>query len=242
MFESNFCFTSNQQLILGVIDHPQELLHHTLQWIQNWGWMGGIAFILLYIAATILLIPGSILTLGAGVVFGVTWGSVYVLIGAIVGETAAFLLGRYITRDWISHKIKDNQTFFALNLALNREGLKIILLTRLSPIFPFSLLNYAFGVTGISLRDYFLGSIGMIPMTVTYVYFGSLAEDLASIGEVSQLANPELQWAIRICGFIATVAATFYITRIARQTLNKSLDESVVENPISTNQRFKTRH
>lgn len=229
MFESNFLLTSTQHILPGVIFYPQELLHHVLELIQNWGWMGALAFILLYIVATILLVPGSILTLGAGLIFGVVWGSIYVLIGAIIGETAAFLLGRYITRDWISRKMENNQTFFALNQALNREGLKIILLTRLSPIFPFSLLNYAFGVTGISLRDYFLGSIGMIPMTVTYVYLGSLAEDLTNIAEVSQLANPELQWAIRIGGLVATVGATFYITRIARRTLDKSLEKSLVQ-------------
>lgn len=228
MFEPTFLLTSTQHIVPEIIFHPQELLHHTLQLIQNWGWVGGLAFILLYIVATIFLVPGSILTLGAGLVFGVVWGSVYVLIGAIIGETVAFLLGRYITRDWISRKMQNNQTFLALNQALKREGLKIILLTRLSPIFPFSLLNYAFGVTGISLRDYFIGSIGMIPMTITYVYLGSLAEDLTHINEVSQLANPELQWAMRIFGLFATIAATFYITRVARQSLDKSLKKSVI--------------
>ncbi len=78
----------------------------------------------------------------------------------------------------------------AFNQTLNQEGLKITLLTRLSPIFPFNLLNCAFGVIGISLRDYFLGSIGIIPMIITYVYFYSLAENLTSIGEASQLAQP----------------------------------------------------
>ena len=200
-----------------------ELLHNLLFWIQSLGYVSALAFILLYIIATIALVPGSILTLGAGLVFGVVWGSVYVLIGAIIGETFAFLLGRYLGRDWIARKIKHNQIFAALDRALNREGIKIILLTRLSPVFPFSLLNYAFGITGISLRDYFLGSIGIIPMTITYVYLGSLAGDLATIGEATQLANPELQWTIRLIGFLATVGTTVYITRIARQVLNKSL-------------------
>ena len=210
-------------LITKTVNFTPEFLHHILLWIQNLGYVSAIAFILLYIVATIALVPGSILTLGAGVVFGVVWGSVYVLIGAILGETCAFLLGRYLARDWISRKIQHNQTFVELDRALNQEGLKIIFLTRLSPLFPFSLLNYAFGITGISLRDYFIGSIGMIPMTITYVYLGSLAGNLATIGEATQLANPELQWTIKIVGFIATVAATLYLTRVARRTLNKSL-------------------
>ena len=143
------------------------------------------------------------------------------LIGAVIGETCAFLLGRYLVRDWVNQKIEDNRVFMALNQALNQEGLKIILLTRLSPIFPFSLLNYAFGVTGISLRDYFLGSIGMIPMTVTYVYFGSLVEDLANITEATSLAHPSIQWGIKIFGLVATITATIFITRTARQALDK---------------------
>ena len=202
---------------------PAELFQSALLWVQSLGYVGAIAFILIYIVATVTLIPGSLLTLGAGAIFGITWGSVYVFAGAILGETCAFLLGRYLARDWVFAKIAQNETFTALDKALNQEGLKIILLTRLSPIFPFGLLNYAFGVTGISLKDYFLGSIGMIPMTIAYVYFGSLAGDLAKIGDAAELANPELQWAIRIVGLIATIAATFYITRIARQALDKSL-------------------
>ena len=200
-----------------------EILHNSLAGIQNLGWLGAISFILLYIVTTIALVPGAILTLGAGVIFGVVWGSLYVFLGAICGETFAFLIGRYLARDWVERKIQSNQQFLAINRALKREGFKIILLTRLSPIFPFSLLNYAFGVTGVSLRDYFLGSIGMIPMTITYVYFGSLAGDLASIGSDFAIANKSLSWTIRIIGLIATIAVTVYLTRIARQALDKSL-------------------
>ncbi|WP_019507434.1 TVP38/TMEM64 family protein [Pleurocapsa sp. PCC 7319] len=227
MSELNLILSATSNIILGLSHYNlQAALHRILQGIQDLGWIGIIAFILLYIIATVALIPGSILTLGAGVVFGVVWGSIYVLVGAIIGETCAFLLGRYIARDWISRKIAGNKVFDALNQALNRDGLKIILLTRLSPIFPFSLLNYAFGVTGISLRDYFLGSIGMIPMTVTYVYFGSLAEDLANIDKATNLANPELQWLIKIVSFLATLAATVYITRISRKALEESLQKT----------------
>ena len=210
-------------LPVDLYSHLSELLRQTLYNIESLGSTGVIAFILLYIVATVALIPGSILTLGAGVVFGVGWGSIYVLTGAICGEMCAFLLGRYFARDWINRKIEHNKVFKALNRALQREGLKIILLTRLYPIFPFSLLNYAFGVTGISWRNYFLGSIGMIPMTVTYVYCGSLAENLATIDRASQIANPQLQWTIRIIGFLATLGATIYLTRIANQALDKSL-------------------
>jgi uncharacterized membrane protein YdjX (TVP38/TMEM64 family) len=206
--------------------NPQIWLRNALQWIDSLGAIGALAFILLYIIATVAFLPGSILTLGAGVVFGVVMGSVYVFIGATIGATAAFLVGRYLARGWVAKKIAGNAKFKAIDAAVGREGLKIVLLTRLSPVFPFNLLNYAYGVTGVSLKDYVLGSIGMIPGTIMYVYIGSLAGNIATIGTDSQPGNPIIQWAIRIIGFIATVAVTLYVTKIARQALEAEVLES----------------
>ncbi|MBG1265795.1 TVP38/TMEM64 family protein [Nostoc sp. WHI] len=206
--------------------NPQVILRNALQWIDSLGTVGAIAFIGLYIISTVAFFPGSILTLGAGVIFGVVWGSFYVFIGATLGATAAFLVGRYLARNWVARKIADNKKFAAIDQAVGREGLKIVLLTRLSPIFPFNLLNYAFGITRVSLKDYFIGSVGMIPGTIMYVYIGSLAGNLAMIGTEAQPSNPTIQWTIRIVGFIATVAVTIYITRIAQ----KALEEKVSNN------------
>lgn len=205
--------------------NPQESLRQALQWIEGLGVGGGLAFILLYVIATVAFLPGSILTLGGGVVFGVGLGSIYVFIGATIGAIAAFLVGRYLARGWVSQKIAGNQKFAAIDRAVAREGFKIVLLTRLSPIFPFNLLNYAFGVTGVSLKDYGLGSIGMLPGTVMYVYIGSLAGDLARIGTDGQPTNPTVQWAIRIIGFVATVAVTVYVTRVARKALAEKVQD-----------------
>ncbi|BAY40588.1 hypothetical protein NIES2111_49750 [Nostoc sp. NIES-2111] len=203
--------------------NPQAVLRDALQWIDGLGSVGAIAFIALYIIATVAFLPGSILTLGAGVVFGVVWGSIYVFVGATVGATSAFLVGRYLARGWVAKKIADNNKFAAIDQAVSKEGLKIVLLTRLSPVFPFNLLNYAFGITGVSLKDYVIGSVGMIPGTIMYVYIGSLAGNLAMIGTDSQPSNPTLQWTIRILGFIATVAVTIYVTRIAQKALEKEV-------------------
>ncbi|MEO1209665.1 MAG: TVP38/TMEM64 family protein [Cyanobacteria bacterium J06638_20] len=202
---------------------PQKLLTDALSWIDGLGALGAIAFILLYIVATVAFLPGSVVTLGAGVVFGVVAGSIYVFIGATLGATLAFLVGRYVARGWVSKKIEGNAQFKAVDRAVGREGLKIVLLTRLSPIFPFNLLNYAFGVTGVSLRDYVLGSVGMIPGTIMYVYLGSLAGNLATIGAGEAPSNPTITWTIRIVGFIATVAVTLYVTRVARKALQESI-------------------
>jgi uncharacterized membrane protein YdjX (TVP38/TMEM64 family) len=150
-------------------------------------------------------------------------GSIYVFIGATLGAIAAFLAGRYVAREWVAQKIEENPKFRAIDRAVGREGFKIVLLTRLSPIFPFNLLNYAYGVTGVSLKDYAIASVGMIPGTIMYVYIGSLAGSIATIGTETSGANPIAQWAIRIVGFIATVAVTVYVTKIARKALEREV-------------------
>lgn len=217
----------------GVGFNPQEWLRNALQWVEGLGAVGAIAFMLIYIVATVAFLPGSILTLGAGVVFGVVKGSLYVFIGATLGATLAFLVGRYLARNWVAQKIAGNSKFKAIDDAVGREGFKIVLLTRLSPVFPFNLLNYAFGITGVSLKDYFWGCIGMVPGTIMYVYLGSLAGNLAMVGTDSQPTNPTIVWTLRIVGFIATAAVTVYITRIARKALSESIaEESVAEEKI----------
>lgn len=198
---------------------PQEWLLNALHWVKSLGLVSGLAFIAIYIIATVALLPGSILTLGAGVVFGIFWGFLYVFIGANLGAIAAFLTGRYLARGWVSKKMAGNQNFMLIDQAVAQAGFKIVLLTRLSPVFPFNLLNYALGITGVSLKDYIFGSLGMIPGTIMYVYLGYLAGDLAKIGSENQPPNSTIQWGIKITGLIATVALTLYLTRIARQAL-----------------------
>ena len=201
----------------------QGILKNALESIASLGPWGPAAFILIYIVATVLFIPGSLLTLGSGVLFGVVGGSVCVSIGSVLGATCAFLTGRYLTREWVSKQIEGNQKFKAIDYAVASEGWKIVLLTRLSPIFPFNLLNYAFGVTQVSLKDYFFASwIGMIPGTVMYVYIGSLAGSLAALGSQGR-SRTAAEWALYGIGLLATIALTVYATRLAK----KALDEKI---------------
>jgi len=204
----------------------QEILQNVLNSIEHLGPWGAIAFIIIYNIATVLFIPGSLLTLGGGAIFGVFFGSIYVFIAATMGATFAFLIGRYLSRDWVAKKIADNPKFTNIDRAVATEGFKIVLLTRLSPLFPFNLLNYAFGITQVSLKDYILGSIGMIPGTVMYVYIGSLAGNLAMLGTGNLPTNPQAEiakWVIRMIGLIATVAVTIYLTRLAKKALEESV-------------------
>jgi uncharacterized membrane protein YdjX (TVP38/TMEM64 family) len=196
----------------------QGWLKGALNWIAALGAWGPVLFIALYIVACVLFVPGSVLTLGAGALFGVVRGSIYVSIGATLGATAAFLVGRYLARDWVAKKIQGNPAFNAIDKAVADEGWKIVGLVRLSPIFPFTLLNYAFGLTRVSLRDYFFASwIGMMPGTVMYVSIGSLAK---AAGERTRSAA---EWALYGVGLVATILVTVIITRIAKRALAKRI-------------------
>jgi uncharacterized membrane protein YdjX (TVP38/TMEM64 family) len=190
-------------------------LRAALALVEELGPWGPLLFIVLYVLAAVLFVPASVLTLGAGALFGVLRGSIYVSVAAILGATAAFLVGRHLARNWVARRIEGNASFAAIDRAVEREGWKIVLLTRLSPVFPFTLLNYAFGLTRVRLRDYILASwIGMLPGTVMYVYLGSLAR--AGLAGRSQ---PPLTWALYLLGLVATIAVTVIITRIARRAL-----------------------
>ena len=157
-------------------------LHRGLDCIDGLGPWGPVLFVFLYVLATVLLVPGSALTLGAGAVFGVMRGSLVVSLASTLAATAAFLLGRYLARDAVARKIAGHENFATLDKAVAEEGWKIVVLTRLSPVFPYTLLNYAFGLTRVKLGHYVLASwIGMAPGTVMYVYLGSLAQ--VSVGE-----------------------------------------------------------
>jgi uncharacterized membrane protein YdjX (TVP38/TMEM64 family) len=194
-------------------------LRSLLEWISSLGAIAPVVFIAAYIMACVLFIPGSIMTIGSGILFGVFRGSIYVSIGATAGATLAFLIGRYFARDWVAAKLAGNSTFNEIDAAVGREGWKIVGLTRLSPVFPFNLLNYAYGLTRVSLRDYVIASwIGMLPGAVMYTYIGSLIGDLTRLGN-TPTARPAGFWILNVVGFAATVGVAFYAARIARRAL-----------------------
>jgi uncharacterized membrane protein YdjX (TVP38/TMEM64 family) len=204
----------------------QELLRSSSIWVESLGALKPLVFILIYNLATVLFIPGSLLTMGGGAIFGLVWGSIYVTISAILGATIAFIIGRFWCRDLVYQKMLDRPQFQAIERAIDREGLKIVLLTRLCPILPFNLLNYAFGITNISLKDYVLGSLGIIPGTVMYVYLGDLVGDIAALGQFDRPIEPgveTIQWVIRSVGFIATVFMVIYFSKLAKKYLNYHL-------------------
>lgn len=193
-----------------------------LKWTSSLGFAGYVVVVLFYIVGCVFFIPGSLVTLASGFLFGVVAGSITVSIGATLGASAAFLVGRFLARKQIEKRVAGNPRFVAIDRAVGDAGFKIVLLTRLSPVFPFNLLNYAFGLTRVRFWTYVLASwIGMMPGTVLYVYLGSTAKDLAQVFS-GGVAGGTAQQVIKIVGLVATVAVTVVVTRVARRALRSS--------------------
>jgi uncharacterized membrane protein YdjX (TVP38/TMEM64 family) len=131
----------------------QDYLLGFVAWVRGAGWLGVAGFVVIYVLACVLFLPGSILTLGAGFAYGVALGTPIVWVSANLGAALAFVLGRTVAREAIAARVAAKPSFAAIDRAVGRQGLKIVLLTRLSPVFPFNLLNYAFGLTQVSFRD-----------------------------------------------------------------------------------------
>jgi len=211
-------------LVAGVYFLPvKDWLIAALEWTEGLGVWGPFLVALFYIVACVFLLPGSVLTLGAGFVFKLLVGTITVSIGSTLGASAAFLLGRSIARNWIASKAAQNEKFTALDEAVGRQGFKIVFLTRLSPVIPFNLLNYAYSLTKVPFWEYALATwIGMLPVTVMYVYIG------ASLGSLAEAAakRETIGAGERIFywfGLAMTIAVTVFITHFASKTLKKAV-------------------
>ena len=184
--------------------------------------LGALAFVPLYALWVTLLLPGVWASMLAGALYGTWWGSLIVFVGACLGAEAAFLLGRTWLRNWARRRLAAVPKLLAIEQAVSREGLKLVLLTRLSPAFPFSLLNFAYGLSEVSLRDYSIGLIGILPGTILFCGLGALAGDVARFGEVLSGEADAGTWALRIGGLLATVASVWLVGKAAQRALQGS--------------------
>ena len=195
-------------------------------WVEGLGVWGPLVFILGYAVATVAFIPGSLLTLAAGAIFGLVKGTLYTLCGATLGASGSFLVARYVARRAIERKIAGHAKFAVIDKAVGQEGFKIVALLRLSPIFPFNLLNYGLGLTRVRFIDYLLASIAMLPGTLLYVYYGKAAGSLAMIAGGAVGAKTEkgtVYWVTLGIGLLATVVVTTFITRLAGKALRQQI-------------------
>jgi len=207
-------------LVVGARFLP--LAHWTIQLvalIRESGAWGVLLFVAVYAVSTVALLPGSVLTMLAGFVYGPVYGLLVVVPAALLGATSAFLLGRTVLRDWVRRKMAQSPRTKALDQAIDRDAFKLVLLRRLSPLVPFNVLNYALSLSGISLGRFVLATlIGEIPGGWLYVYLGSLVTTAAQLSSGSAPQTP-LRTFFYVAGFIATIAAAVVSGRIAKRAL-----------------------
>lgn len=194
------------------------------EWVDSLGALGPVVFILGYIVATVAMVPGLLLTLAGGALFGLVRGTLYVFIAACIGATAAFLVSRYLARERVLRMLGGDPRFRAVDKAIARDGRKIAFLIRLSPLFPFNVTNYALGLTGVRVRDYVIACLGMLPGTVLYVYYGRLIGDVAKAVTGAEVTRGAGYWAVLVTGLAATILVTAVITRAARRALQTSVE------------------
>ncbi|HET6202985.1 MAG TPA: TVP38/TMEM64 family protein [Planctomycetota bacterium] len=193
-------------------------------WVNGLGFWGPVAFVGGYTLAAVAFIPGSVLTLAAGAIFGLAKGTGLVFLGAVLGSVAAFLVARHLARGAVERRLSGNEKFAAIDRAVGKEGRKIVLLLRLSPVFPFNLLNYALGLTGVRFRDYLLGSVGMIPGTLLYVYYGKVAGDVSALSGGARNEKGAGEWVVLGLGLAATLVVSAIVARTARRALREATD------------------
>ena len=195
-----------------------------VEWIRGRGPVGPALFALTYLIATVLLLPGSVLTIGGGFAYGPFWGLVLVSPVSVFAATASVVLGRTVARDWVVRRLGQDPRLAAIDAAVGHNGLKIVLLLRLSPLFPFNALNYLLGLTRVRMRDFVLGSwIGMLPGTALYVFIGSLVTTASELASGARPSTGLWGQALLIVGLVATLAVTILLTRIARRALKTAL-------------------
>jgi len=194
-------------------------------WVESLGVWGPLVFIAGYALATVAFIPGSLLTLAAGAIFGLVRGTVFVFFGASLGAAAAFVIARYLARGWVESRIASNPRFRTIDKAVAQQGRKIAFLLRLSPVFPFNLLNFALGLTRVRFSDYMVACLGMIPGTFLYVYYGKALGSLAAVAGGSRADRDVGYWIVLSLGLLATVVVTAIITRIARKALGQEVSD-----------------
>jgi uncharacterized membrane protein YdjX (TVP38/TMEM64 family) len=193
---------------------------HFEAYVKSLGSIGPIAMAFAYVVTTILFIPGSALTIGSGTLFGLRTGFLVVLIGANLGALCAFLLARTLLREKVTKWAEGNAKFRSLDRAIGRQGFKMVFLSRLSPVFPFNLLNYLLGLTAIPIRAYILANLfGMLPGMFLYVYIGAAARDAIAGTDPS---TGMYQQVLKYVGLLATIAVVIIVTRIARKAMREA--------------------
>ncbi len=201
-----------------------------LGWLENWARQnplaGAVAYISLTVVATAALMPGWIMMMLGGLVFGLTLGIAYAMLGIVGGAIAAFHIGRRLTRKWIERRIAGNVHLMALDDALDEKAFLIVALTRIALVFPFNILNYAYGVTRVGTATYAAGTaVGMLPIVAIYVYLGTLARDMGQILAEGAKLGPGAWWAVAVAA-IAILSVVLIVRRALARALQRRIRDT----------------
>jgi uncharacterized membrane protein YdjX (TVP38/TMEM64 family) len=199
------------------------LIPRFADYVESLGPWGPIMFVIGYVIATVALVPGSLLTLAAGALFGIGRGTALAFVSATLGASLAFLISRHVARGQVERRLAADPRFLAIDRAISEQGRTIVLLLRLSPIFPFNLLNYALGLTRVRFLDFVVASLGMLPGTLLYVYYGWVAGDVARLAAGVPLQPTTGSYVLLGVGLLATITVTILLTRTARRALHEAI-------------------
>lgn len=198
-----------------------EFVNGAMEWIRASGWVGVLAFIGLYTATCVVFLPGSVLTLGAGAVWGFWFSTALVAFSSTLGAVVNFLTSRYLLRSWMQKKIGHTAQFYALEKAVGVEGWRIVMISRISPVVPHSIVSYASGLTNLSFVRYtFATFVGFLPISAAYSYAGAILGKVARTSAGVSEHDP-VQWMFYGIGVIATVVVTVWSTRAATRALRE---------------------
>ncbi len=198
----------------------QAALERATLWIESLGWWAPTAFVALYTLCTLLLVPRTVLTVAAGFLFGFGWGAILALLSINLGANLAFLSGRHFARAAVERRARNHARFLALDRAVGRDGWRLVALVRLTPVFPYSLINYAFGLTQVAWIQFACGSfLGMLPGTLLLVALGTLTDFAA---EQSEAKGGVWLHAATAAAMLAGVVSTLVVARFAKRALERS--------------------
>ena len=203
--------------------HGAVVLRDTLLQLQDMGTAGALLFLGVYALSVVLLIPGSLLSVGAGAVYGLGWGSLLVTLGALLGSAIAFCVARYAARDLVRRKLRQHPKLATLDQALQGGGLRLVFLLRLHPLLPYNLLNYALGASAVHARDYLLGGLGIIPGVLLFVGLGSLAGRMILHPELPEDAHTAwLRTSAEVAAVLLGLAVSVWLAQVTRKALQRA--------------------
>lgn len=211
---SVYFWQSVQAYVLGI-----------LAWVDTLGIWAPIVFIGMVAMSVPMVFPGIVFTLAAGFMFGFIHGVIYIVLGLSMGGVISFLLGRYVLRDKVLKLLQRHASMYHLESEVTRGGGKLIMFTRMIPMFPYKVSNYVFGCTRVKLWEFWLGNtIGILPLTFTNVYVGSLAVNLTSMGD-RDAPLTTTEWVLSLGGLACAVVGLIYITRYAQRAIRAYQEE-----------------